>query len=142
MRTVRVHGDGLQLGDYDEVKVSESDCTDPHLVAECERDGKGVTLAERKLHRADIRHPPLSAVRQSHLALFDFRELQLGCERWWQAQDVDSRVDESASLNMSCLYAEMRAATVVLRTPFHHDTHTALTRCSPRIQACENPSET
>jgi hypothetical protein len=28
MRTVRVHGDGLQLGDYDEVKVSKGDCTD------------------------------------------------------------------------------------------------------------------
>jgi len=32
-----------------------------------------------------------------------------------------------ASPNMSCLYAEMRAARVVLPTRFRHDAHTALT---------------
>jgi hypothetical protein len=43
-----------------------------------------------------------------------------------------------ARVNMSCVYAEMRAQRVVLPTRFHHDTHTPLTRCSPRIQACGN----
>ena len=98
MRTVRVDGHCLEVGDDDEIEVPKSNRANPHLVAEHKGAGKGMTLAERKLYRADIRHPPVGAVGQRHLPLFDFHELQLGSQRWRDAQNVGSRIDQGANI--------------------------------------------
>jgi hypothetical protein len=80
-----------------------------------------MALAERELHRPDIGHSVLTAIRQRHPSLLDLLELEFRSERRRDAERVRARIDERTNDDRRELALERIAESEVAVDASHGD---------------------